>query len=582
MELQTAIYTTLLHSLWMGLVLALITSVIIVLTKKQSASIRYNLLTAALLIFVISSAFVFFNNLSVSDNHKRANLVQNLNVEANSNEFQTATNNSYLNNAESIVNFWGNYANQIVLIWFLIICAKSIQLLMGLHGIRYIKTNKIFNAGSAWEQKVADISKKLNITKPVLIFQSGLAKVPMIIGHFKPVILIPLGLFNGLGLDEVEAIISHELAHLKRADYLVNIIQNFVEIIFFFNPGVLWISKLIREERENCCDDLALSCIESKHQYIKALIQCQEFSDTYPNYAMAIIGRKHSLKDRVSRMVYDSNTSLNKLEKTFISIALVSVLIFATAFTKVRNYVKKNEILTVKEAAVLPGNNLQDSIKKTATKKTSKVVHNFSNRSIIQKRQSRQDLEDARAYQQDIIKYQEDVKKYQADIKRQQNQIKTYQLGLLTYQKELKTYQSNISRYAADPKNNKLPTIPVVPAIPATPVAPSVPIAPIEPNITTVKAMAGQPIIVTVNQPMNIAVPVKPFSGKTSGDEKDGDMTGELRKQGLLKDLKNFEYTLTEDQLTINGVRQTAAVHKKYMKYLKNKKGTITTTVSTD
>ncbi|RZK25812.1 MAG: M56 family metallopeptidase [Flavobacterium sp.] len=319
MELQTAIYTTLLHSLWMGLILSLITSLIIVSTRKQSAALRYNLLAATLLVFVLSISFVFYQTL---DNGLKIEKISNLQSAQHAStaiEINPVVENSYFSSAESIISFWANYSNQIVLIWFLIICAKSIQLFIDIQSIRHLKTTNVFSAGTFWEQKVADVAMKLNIKKRVLILQSGLAKVPMIFGHFKPVILIPLGLLNGLAEKEVEAIISHELAHLKRNDYLVNLIQSFVEIVFFFNPGVLWISKLIREERENCCDDLALSCLDSKHQYIKALISCQEFSANHPNYAMAITGRKNTLKERVSRLVFDSNSSLNKVEKTLLS-----------------------------------------------------------------------------------------------------------------------------------------------------------------------------------------------------------------------------------------------------------------------
>jgi bla regulator protein BlaR1 len=80
----------------------------------------------------------------------------------------------------------------------------------------------------------------------------------MVIGNLKPVILMPIGLLTALTTEEVEAILMHELAHIKRRDYLVNLLQSLMEIVFFFNPAVLWISQLIKAERENCCDDLAL------------------------------------------------------------------------------------------------------------------------------------------------------------------------------------------------------------------------------------------------------------------------------------------------------------------------------------
>jgi bla regulator protein BlaR1 len=581
MELQTAIYTTLLHSLWMGLVLALVTSLIILATRKRSAALRYNLLAGSLLIFLMSSLFVFYK---MTDTELASKAVDQHQFGINSTfttQVKTAVDDSFLTSAKSVVAFWGNYANQIVLIWFLIICAKSLQLFIGLQSISVLKSNKVFKAGSFWEEKVEEIAQKLRINRPVMILQSGLARVPMIIGHFKPVILIPLGLLNNIAEKEVEAILSHELAHLKRNDYLVNLVQSFVEIVFFFNPGVLWVSKLIKEERENCCDDLALSCTESKHQYIKALISCQEFSSHYLNYAMAIVGRKNSLKDRVSRMVFGNNSSLNRAEKTLLSLTLISVLIFTTAFTKVKSFLTNDKMLTVKEAKVFFAGKQQDTTRKSiANKNTSKSSTSISRQKNLDRSQQKNDevskpaaspeIKKARItgksqYQEDIKSYEEDVKRYQEDVKVQQHDLKAYQANILKYQRDVKRYQADVRKYNADPINNKLPTVPVVPAIPATPEAPVAP-------------------SLSVSTPIKISSNINIGSGnlKIKEQTKEGSMTEELQREGLLIDLKNFEYSLNEEKLVINGIRQSEKTHHKYLKYLKNKKGTITTTVSTD
>src|SRR4030095_11498069 len=94
--------------------------------------------------------------------------------------------------------------------------------------------------------------------------QSSLTKVPVVIGHLKPVILFPIGILNSLPQNEVEAILLHELAHIARNDFLINLLQQFTEIIFFFNPAVIWVSSCIKSERENCCDDIAISVTQDK------------------------------------------------------------------------------------------------------------------------------------------------------------------------------------------------------------------------------------------------------------------------------------------------------------------------------
>ena len=122
MELQTAIYTTLLHSLWMGLILATLTSAIIISTRRQTASLRYNLLTASLIIFVLSIGFVFYKNLNtdVVTNHVYQQQ-SGFNVPETHNSMigtsmPTAVNNSFLDRAKSFVSLWSSYSNQIVLI----------------------------------------------------------------------------------------------------------------------------------------------------------------------------------------------------------------------------------------------------------------------------------------------------------------------------------------------------------------------------------------------------------------------------------------------------------------------------------
>ena len=598
MELQTAIYTALLHSLWMGLVLAVLTSIIVITTRKRTALLRYNLLATALCLFLLSMGIVFYTSLQQKQVSGTATAQQSSLQNAELIKQPVVADHSILENVAAVFDIWSNYANQIVLIWFLIICAKSTQMMMGIRGVRYLKTTQVFSAGTFWEEKVIEIANKLNISRPVVILQSGLAKVPMIAGHLKPVILIPLGLLNGLATKEVEAIISHELAHLKRNDYLVNLVQNFVEIVFFFNPGVLWISKLIKEERENCCDDLALSCMENKHQYIKALISCQEFSTANPRYAMAITGRKNSLKDRVTRMVFNNNSSLNKMEKTLLSIALISVLIVGTAFTTVRDLVSTNRILTAEEVTLFFGNTPQDPTRRAIKKNNGSLKSTGKQKVQVKSTQSKRDeqikksvsadIKRARAekerYANNVKAYQADVKKYQADVKAQKDDLSSYQADLDKYQADVQKYQADVERYAANTTKYKMPIVPVVPSVPTSLSVPISPLVPVEPKLSTVRAMVNAPISVSINNPYATSYSARTGnsnSGKAK-EAKPGDMTDELRKDGLIKDPKNFEYKLNEEGLIIDGVRQPENVHRKYMKFLKNKKGTITTTVSTD
>ena len=103
-----------------------------------------------------------------------------------------------------------------------------------------------------------------------MLLESCLVQVPIVIGQMRPVILLPVGLLAGLPAEQIELILMHELAHIRRYDYVVNMLQTFIEGVMFYNPAVWWISKVIRTEREHCCDDLVVAATRNAHAYAAA------------------------------------------------------------------------------------------------------------------------------------------------------------------------------------------------------------------------------------------------------------------------------------------------------------------------
>ncbi len=353
-----ALCNTLMHSLWQGILLAILTGAIIIFTKKASAAKRYNLLVGALTLFAGGVLFTFILQLQLQQpqaNHAsityHANTTATAPITYPTNAVAPApvtaqiatpivTENKKESITQTVLNYFNSHYNIIVLIWFLIICAKSVQMAVGLHGVYYLKRTKVFAVGEAWENRLLQLAKQLRIKQTIRLMESGIAMVPMVIGHLKPVILIPIGLINSLPADAVEAILVHELAHIRRRDYLVNLLQSFMEIIFFFNPAVLWLSQLIKTERENCCDDMALAQSNNKENYIRALVSCEEYKAAGTAYAMAFPGGKNSLLARVKRMIANRNHSLNMFEKTMLAVCLVVLGLGVSAFT-VREQIKK-------------------------------------------------------------------------------------------------------------------------------------------------------------------------------------------------------------------------------------------------
>lgn len=327
-----AICHTLVHSLWQGALLSAITGLIMTCTRKSSPALRYSLLVSAMVLFAVGVAGTFcfeFNEGGLlrpvsMDQHLFSSvpiLPETVMYPASPGSSITETIGSYLN----------RYGAIIVWVWLLIVCARCVQLATNLFEVRHLRHTNRSGIGSYWEERVRQLCGQLGIKRPVGIAQSGRAKTPMVTGHLKPLILVPLGMLTSLSAAEVEAVLLHELAHIRRSDYLVNLLQNIMEIIFFFNPGVLWLSALIKAERENCCDDIAVGR-SGKVTYLKALVACEEYKMPL-TYAMTLKVSNRSLKDRAARIISNKNQSLNNREKSLLAVCLIATGIFAAAFT---------------------------------------------------------------------------------------------------------------------------------------------------------------------------------------------------------------------------------------------------------
>lgn len=352
---------TLVHSLWQAIILAIVAGIIILLTRKSKAALRYNLLITSLIIYILGISFSFYIqiesnfptllNLETNPILGYTGNISNLNTPANKTRFI-----GYL--TSGITRFCNNYANYIVFVWLLFIIYRSIYLVKGYRSIKKLKTNCLVSAGELWGNRINELCTNLSIQKTVHIFQSQLVKVPMVIGYFKPLILIPIGLLNKLPLEEVEAVVIHELAHIKRNDYIVNLIQHVIEIIFFFNPPLLWVSSLISTERENCCDDVVILNTNSKRSYINALVKFQDYHSAFPQSEMALTQKKTYLLERVKRIIYNHNKSLNVMEKLILSTGLILFTVLGFALntssvasknTKVLSSINSNNLTSLSE-----------------------------------------------------------------------------------------------------------------------------------------------------------------------------------------------------------------------------------------
>lgn len=344
-EILQAICWTLIHSLWQGLIAAVVAALVITVTKRSAASLRYNLLLAVLMLFILAISMTAQRQLLSSANPAG----QAIHTYATSNAFSATevttgrpghTGAVQQNRMEWFKAFGNEHASVIVWVWFLICLIKCSQLLTGFHYIRRLRYRNNYDVPPYWKERLVQLATKTGIRRSIAFLESELVKVPAVIGFLKPVLLVPAGLLSHLPPEQVEAILIHELAHIHRKDFLVNCLQSFIETFFFFNPAIIWISHLIREEREACCDDMVIANIASKNSYLHALVSFHELQFHSQQGAMALTGNKHDLLNRVKRMLTLENKKLNLMEKTVLLLSVVAI----TAFSFMTREAKGNAV----------------------------------------------------------------------------------------------------------------------------------------------------------------------------------------------------------------------------------------------
>src|ERR1035437_1915338 len=168
-------------------------------------------------------------------------------------------------------------------------------------GAGRLRRRGVCAAAEFWQGRIDRLATRVRVSRPVSLLESCLAEVPVVIGYVRPVILMPVGLLAGLPAAQVESILLHELAHIRRHDYLVNLWQIVVEGLMFYHPAAWWISGVIRAERENCCDDMVVATQGDAFAYAAALTALEHNRGAVREAVLAATGG--SLVKRVRRLL---------------------------------------------------------------------------------------------------------------------------------------------------------------------------------------------------------------------------------------------------------------------------------------
>lgn len=292
---------TLIHSVWQGTLLMLIAVAAFYFLRKKSANTRYLTGVGFLFTQVIASVGTFIYYYP-----KTTSAITNVKTLARYTALSASRTWAEVSRDLPLtfkVQMWLTaHLHELVICW---VIGSGILLLRFAGGWVFterLRINAKIVMDKEWRARFGVIIAKMNISKSVEFRETAKVLTPMVIGTFSPVVLIPIGLLSGFSTAQVEAILAHELAHIRRNDYLINMLQSFVEVIFFFHPAIWWLSEKVRAEREHCCDDIALAVCGDKMSLAHALVKVAEWQAT-PGLAMAFASKKPLLMHRVQRVL---------------------------------------------------------------------------------------------------------------------------------------------------------------------------------------------------------------------------------------------------------------------------------------
>jgi beta-lactamase regulating signal transducer with metallopeptidase domain len=196
---------------------------------------------------------------------------------------------------------------------------------------RLLTRQDVSDAGEPVGAIVSELLSRLGVQDGVHVRQSGQAAVPMVLGCLRPVVLIPAHTAADLSVDQLRAILAHELAHVRRRDYLANVLQVFAETLVFHHPAARWVSRRVRTEREYCCDDVAVSVGANRADYARALAALE---DARADCRLAVAAGSGTLLDRIQRIVGHPRPGLTPVRGVAVLVCasvLASVLLAMTA-----------------------------------------------------------------------------------------------------------------------------------------------------------------------------------------------------------------------------------------------------------
>jgi len=212
--------------------------------------------------------------------------------------------------------------------WLAGVVLLSLRSLGGFIVAQRLKRWKTTPAADRIQEAALRLRGKLGLRRSVRVLESAIAGIPSAVGWLRPVVLLPVSAMTVLTPEQIEMVLAHELAHIRRCDYLVNLAQTAVETLLFYHPAVWWLSGRIRAEREHCCDDLAVAACGNPVGYANALAALEGIAAHPPALVLAASGG--SLLRRIQRLLNREGLQTDSAPVWLGALIPVAVLFLAT------------------------------------------------------------------------------------------------------------------------------------------------------------------------------------------------------------------------------------------------------------
>jgi bla regulator protein BlaR1 len=343
-NLIKAIGWSILHSLWQGALIYGILFIALMAWPKMNARLKHNLAFGSLFLIFASFCFTFCSVFELPTTDAAA--IKNIALNQYAYQDLTRLSTSFGIKTEA-------YFPVLAIVYSVGIAFQLIVLISGYFKLKRLKQASTLSVPTEWNTIFELILAQLKLNKTVKFYLSSKVNVPLVVGFFKPVVLFPVALATQLDLKQVEAILIHELSHIRRNDYLVNLVKTCIETLLFFNPFVWLTTKFIHIEREHACDDLVVNFTGTPLTYAHALLKLELLKDKQtPTFSLAATGTNQHLYQRIKRITDMKTNYMNAKQQFFIlTLTIATVLSLAWINPSKKSAVKakkQHSILTIK------------------------------------------------------------------------------------------------------------------------------------------------------------------------------------------------------------------------------------------